>query len=102
MSSAATMFSQSFSHGTRADLKPGRPHCRRLSIQLHRREAAVLVKVYFATTLDTAIWGAELAAGAARGRIYVLEPTGPIMDNPNVTDKKFPGNPTLSHRSAIR
>lgn len=54
--------------------------------------------VYFAATL-AAIWGAELAAGAARGRIYVLEPTGPIMDDPNVTDKKFPGNPTLSYRS---
>src|SRR5262249_50027741 len=55
--------------------------------------------VYFAATLDAAIWGAELAAGTERGRIYVVEPTGPIMDDPNVTDKKFPGNPTLSYRS---
>ena len=55
--------------------------------------------VYFAATLDAAIWGAELAAGIAPGRIYVVEPTGPIIDDPNVTDKKFPGNPTLSFRS---
>ena len=55
--------------------------------------------VYFAGTLDAAIWGAELAAGDGRERIYVVEPTGPIMDDPNLTDKKFPDNPTLSYRS---
>ena len=55
--------------------------------------------VYFSATLDAAIWGAELAAGGGSERIYVVEPTGPIMDDPNLTDKKFPGNPTLSYRS---
>ena len=55
--------------------------------------------VYFTATLDAAIWGAELAVGSGRGRIYVVEPTGPIMDDSNLTDKKFPGNPTLSYRS---
>jgi hypothetical protein len=49
--------------------------------------------------LDAAIWGAELAGGTKPERIYVVEPTGPIFDDPNLTDKKFPGNPTLSYRS---
>jgi hypothetical protein len=55
--------------------------------------------VYFSSTLNAVIWGAELASGAARERIYVVEPTGPAEDDPNLTDKKFPGNPTLSYRS---
>lgn len=50
-------------------------------------------------TLDAAIWGAELAAGELKGRIYTVEPTGPIEDDPNLTDKKFPGNPTKSYRT---
>jgi rifampin ADP-ribosylating transferase len=55
--------------------------------------------VYLTGTLDAAIWGAELSIGEGRGRIYIVEPTGPIVDDPNLTDKKFPGNPTLSYRS---
>ena len=62
-------------------------------------EGKSLSWVYFAATLDAAIWGAELAAGDGPGRIYVVEPTGPVDDDPNLTDKKFPGNPTLSYRS---
>ena len=96
MSSAATVFSQSFFHGTRADLKPGDLIV--VGYQSNFTDAK-LSWVYFAATLDAAIWGAELAVGTERGRIYVVEPTGPIMDDPNVTDKKFPGNPTLSYRS---
>ncbi|MDN3720801.1 NAD(+)--rifampin ADP-ribosyltransferase [Roseibium salinum] len=92
------MFAQSFFHGTRADLKNRRPDCRRLPIQLHQYPAAVL-GLFFSGTLDAAIWGAELAAGSGPERIYVVEPTGPIEDDPNLTDKKFPGNPTLSYRS---
>jgi len=91
------MFTQSFFHGTRADLKPGD-----LIVVGHRSnftDDKPLSWVYFAATLDAAIWGAELAVGTAPGRIYVVEPTGPIVDDPNVTDKKFPGNPTLSYRS---
>lgn len=97
MSASASMFSQSFFHGTRADLKPGD-----LIVVGHQSnfiEAQPLSWVYFASTLDAAIWSAELAAGSGQGRIYVVEPTGPIMDDPNLTDKKFPGNPTLSYRS---
>jgi Rifampin ADP-ribosyl transferase len=55
--------------------------------------------VYVTGTLDAAIWGAELAAGEGRERIYIVEPTGRIFDDPNLTDKKFPGNPTQSYRS---
>ncbi|MGY0575281.1 NAD(+)--rifampin ADP-ribosyltransferase [Bradyrhizobium sp. RDM12] len=97
MSSAATMFAQSFFHGTRAELKPGDLIV--VGHQSNFTDVRPLSWVYFAATLDAAIWGAELAAGTAPGRIYVVEPTGPIMDDPNVTDKKFPGNPTLSYRS---
>jgi rifampin ADP-ribosylating transferase len=49
--------------------------------------------------MDAAIWGAELSLGEGTGRIYIVEPTGPIEDDPNLTDKKFPGNPTKSYRS---
>src|SRR4051794_4764278 len=55
--------------------------------------------IYFAATLEASIWGAELAQGEGRGRIYIVEPTGPFIDDPNLTDKKFPGNPTKSYRS---
>ncbi len=55
--------------------------------------------VYFTATLDAATWGAELAAGEGPGRIYLVEPTGEFEDDPNVTDKKYPGNPTQSFRS---
>ena len=55
--------------------------------------------VYVTATLDAAVWGAELGAGGGRGRIYIVEPTGTLEDDPNVTDKKFPGNPTRSYRT---
>ena len=54
--------------------------------------------VYFSTTLDAATWGAELAIGEGPERIYLVEPLGPFEDDPNLTDKKFPGNPTKSYR----
>jgi Rifampin ADP-ribosyl transferase len=95
MSPAATMFSQSFFHGTRADLKPGDL----IVVGYQSNFTDVLSWVYFSATLDAAIWGAELAVGSGRERIYVVEPTGQIVDDPNLTDKKFPGNPTLSYRS---
>lgn len=55
--------------------------------------------VYLTATLYAAIWGAELAVGGGPGRIYRVEPTGTIEDDPNLTDKKFPGNPTRSYRT---
>jgi len=97
MSAFASMFAQSFFHGTRAPLQPGD----RIVVghQSNFTDAEPLSWVYFSATLDAAIWGAELAAGDAPPRIYVVEPTGPIEDDPNLTDKKFPGNPSLSYRS---
>lgn len=97
MSAIASVFSQSFFHGTKADLKPGDLII--VGYASNFTDVQPLSWVYFAGTLDAAIWGAELAAGDGRERIYVVEPTGPIEDDPNVTDKKFPGNPTLSYRS---
>jgi rifampin ADP-ribosylating transferase len=96
MSASASVFAQSFFHGTRADLKPGELIAVGYGSNF---TAAQLSWVYFSATLDAAIWGAELAAGSGPGRIYIVEPTGPFVDDPNLTDKKFPGNPTLSYRS---
>jgi rifampin ADP-ribosylating transferase len=96
VSASASMFSQSYFHGTRADLRPGD------TIKVGHSSnftAEPLSWVYFSGTLDAAIWGAELAAGDGAQRIYVVEPTGPIFDDPNLTDKKFPGNPSQSYRS---
>lgn len=97
MSATASMFAQSFFHGTKADLKPG--DLIAVGHQSNFTEAQPLSWVYFAGTLDAAIWGAELAMDGGRERIYVVEPTGPVEDDPNLTDKRFPGNPTLSYRS---
>ncbi|MFG6117820.1 NAD(+)--rifampin ADP-ribosyltransferase [Thalassobacillus sp. B23F22_16] len=55
--------------------------------------------IYFTATLDAAKWGAELAKPSAKERIYIVEPLGDFENDPNVTDKKFPGNPTRSYRS---
>ena len=84
-------------HGTKAALQVG-------ELLLPGRESNFEVGrtmnyVYFTATLDAAVWGAELASGQGRGRVYRVEPTGPFEDDPNVTDQRFPGNPTQSFRS---
>ena len=89
--------SQPFYHGTKADLKPGDLIEPGYSSNYGKRKKAAYV--YLTATLDAATWGAELALGEGPGRIYVVEPTGPIQDDPNLTDKKYPGNPTKSYRS---
>lgn len=86
-----------FYHGTRVDLEPGDLIVPGHSSNYGARKPASWV--YLAATLEAAVWGAELAAGPGRERIYVVEPTGPIEDDPNLTDKRFPGNPTRSYRS---
>jgi len=86
-----------FYHGTRADLRPGDLIAPGYNSNYGARKRAAWV--YFAGTLEAAIWGAELSAGDARGRIYIVEPTGEYFDDPNLTDRKFPGNPTQSYRS---
>ncbi len=89
--------SQRFYHGTKADLKPGDLIEPGYTSNFGKRRKAN--HVYLTCTLDAAVWGAELALGEGAGRIYIVEPTGPIMDDPNLTDKKYPGNPTKSYRS---
>jgi len=86
-----------FYHGTKAGLKPGDLIEPGYHSNFGKRKKAGYV--YLTATLDAATWGAELALGEGTGRIYVVEPTGPIEDDPNLTDKKFPGNPTKSYRS---
>lgn len=89
--------SQKFYHGTKANLKHGDLIEPGFHSNFGKRKKASYV--YLTATLDAAIWGAELALGEGPGRIYIVEPTGPIEDDPNLTDKKFPGNPTKSYRS---
>ena len=91
------MNSQIFYHGTKADLKPGDLIEPGYQSNYGKRKNAAWV--YLTATLDAATWGAELAQGEGRGRIYVVEPTGAFEDDPNLTDKKFPGNPTQSYRT---
>ncbi len=84
-------------HGTRADLSvgdllvPGR--------ESNYQAGRLMNHVYVTQTLDAAVWGAEMAAGEGRCRIYIVEPEGELEDDPNVTDKKLPGNPTRSYRT---
>lgn len=86
-----------FFHGTKADLRAGdRLEPGNRSNFGPGRTATF---VYLTATMDAAVWGAELAKGDGPGRIYVVEPTGPVEDDPNLTDKKFPGNPTRSYRT---
>ena len=84
-------------HGTKANLAvgdvlvAGRPS--------NFDAGRVMNHVYVTASLDAAVWGAELALGEGRGRIYFVEPTGTLEDDPNLTDKKYPGNPTRSYRT---
>ena len=84
-------------HGTKAELAIGEMLV--VGRESNFEPDRVMNYVYFTATLDAATWGAELAAGDGRGHIYIVEPTGAFEDDPNVTDKKFPGNPTRSFRS---
>ncbi|WP_144209315.1 NAD(+)--rifampin ADP-ribosyltransferase [Mycobacterium tilburgii] len=84
-------------HGTKANLAVGE-----LMVPGRRSNfgaGRIANHVYVTRTLDAAVWGAELADGPGRGRIYIVEPTGALEDDPNVTGKKFPGNPARSYRT---
>ena len=89
--------SENFYHGTKANLKVGDLIEPGFNSNFGKRKAASFV--YLTATLDAAVWGAELAQGDGPGRIYLVDPMGPIEDDPNLTDKKFPGNPTKSYRT---
>jgi hypothetical protein len=89
MTATDDMMPQQFYHGTKADLKPGDLIEPGYNSNYGRRKRANYV--YLTATLDAAIWGAELALGEEPGRIYIVEPIGSIVDDPNLTDKKYPG-----------
>ena len=86
-----------FYHGTKAALEHGGLLQPGLDSNFGAGRTANFV--YLTATLDAAIWGAELAAGDQPGRIYQVEPTGPFEDDPNLTNTRFPGNPTRSYRT---
>ncbi|QNN83623.1 NAD(+)--rifampin ADP-ribosyltransferase [Brachybacterium sp. Z12] len=84
-------------HGTRSVLAPGELLT---PVQpSNYRDDAPLRHVYLTQTMHAAAWGAQLARGDGEPRVYVVEPTGQLEDDPNVTDKRLPGNPTRSYRS---
>ena len=86
-----------FFHGTKADLAVG--DLLTAGLRSNYRPDVVMNHIYFTALPDGAGLAAELAPGEAAPRVYVVEPTGAYEDDPNVTDKKFPGNPTRSYRS---
>jgi hypothetical protein len=86
-----------FFHGTKAALRVG--DLLTAGFRSNYRPDVVMNHVYFTALRDGAGLAAELAPGDAPPRVYIVEPTGPFEDDPNVTDKKFPGNPTRSYRS---
>ena len=92
-----TPFAQTYFHGTKADLALGDLIESGYNSNFGKRKNAKYI--FLTSTLDAAIWGAELAVGDGKGRIYLVEPTGPLEGDPDLTDNKFPGNPTKSFRS---
>ncbi|WP_159708672.1 NAD(+)--rifampin ADP-ribosyltransferase [Arthrobacter sp. 18067] len=87
-----------FFHGTKANLREG--DLLGAGFRSNYRPEVVMNHIYFTALRDGAGLAAELAAGDAEPRVYAVEPTGPFENDPNVTDKKFPGNPTRSYRSS--
>ena len=84
-------------HGTKANLKNGDLLEAGYASNFDGQEKAKYI--YLTATMDAAIWGAELAKDEEKGRIYIVEATGPLDDDPNLTDMRFPGNPTRSYRT---
>lgn len=87
-----------FYHGTRADLQLGDLLTPGYRSNYHSE--VIMNHIYFTALINGAGLAAALAKGDARERVYIVEPTGPFEHDPNVTDKKFPGNPTRSYRTA--
>lgn len=86
-----------FFHGTKVDLRLG--EFLRAGFRSNYRPDVLMNHIYFTALVDNAGLAAQLAVGGGAPRVYAVEPTGPFEDDPNVTDKKFPGNPTRSYRS---
>ncbi|WP_066913380.1 NAD(+)--rifampin ADP-ribosyltransferase [Millisia brevis] len=87
-----------FFHGTKAELRPG--DLLTAGYRSNYRPEVVMNHIYFTALADGAGPAAEIAAVEGTPHVYEVEPTGPFENDPNVTDKKFPGNPTRSYRSA--
>ena len=94
----ATPFAQTYFHGTKADLEVG--DLIEVGFNSNYGQNKNAKYIFLTATLDAAIWGAELSIGDGQERIYLVEPTGKIEDDPDLTDKKFPGNPSKSYRSS--
>lgn len=88
-----------FYHGTKADLNIG--DLLTPGFNSNYKPEVVMNHIYFGAMVNGAGLAAELARGEGEPRVYIVEPTGEFEDDPNVTDKKFPGNPTRSYRSAF-
>lgn len=86
-----------FFHGTKAELRVG--DLLTAGHTSNYKDGLVMNHVYFTAWPKGAGLAAEIARGAGRPRVYIVEPTGEFEDDPNVTDKKYPGNPTRSYRS---
>jgi hypothetical protein len=97
VSTVHTPFTQSYFHGTKADLKLG--ELLEVGYNSNFGKQSKAKYIYFTATLDPAVWGAELALGDGRERIYLVEPTGLLENDPNLTNQKFKGNPSMSYRS---
>jgi hypothetical protein len=91
------LYNQTFYHGTKANFKVG--DLIEIGFNSNYGKMNKAKYIYLTATIETATWGAELALGEGKERIYIVEPTGAIEDDPNLTDKKFPGNITKSYRS---
>ena len=92
-----TTFAQTYYYGTRADLNVG--DLVKPGYNLNYWQSNQAKYIFLTATLDAANWGTELANGEGRERIYLVEPSGAIEDDPDLTDKNFLGNPTRSYRS---
>ena len=95
----AALDSGPFFHGTKAQLQPG--DLLRSGFTSNYDESVVMNHIYFTTIAKGAGLAAEIAKGSGRPRVYIVEPMGEFENDPNVTDKKFPGNPTRSYRSKL-
>jgi hypothetical protein len=93
----ATSFAQTYFHGTKVELKIG--DLIEVGFNSNYGQNKNAKYIFLTATLDAAIWGAELAFGEKRERIYLAEATGAIEDDPDLADRRFPGNPTKSYRS---
>jgi len=88
-----------FFHGTKANLQIG--DLLTAGFRSNYRDSVMMNHIYFTALSKGAGLAAEMAKGNGQPRVYVVEPTGPFENDPNVTDKKFPGNPTRSYRSKL-